>query len=107
MSQAEPTLADRARALTIHNAPGARHNVAPPIERAFGLLGLHGKRRELMALFGKRITRGAVLHWRKGRRSAPAWALDTVARELDSQIAERAHVASELRAELEKRNTKP
>lgn len=60
-----------------------------------------------MTLLDNRVTRGAVKHWRKGRRPAPAWALERVARELELDSAERLHVASLLRAELEKRNAKP
>ncbi len=106
VEQASGAAIESARAPTIHTAPNARHAVAPVLERAFGMLGLHGDRKRMMALLGYRITRGAVLHWRKGRRPAPAWALDRVARQLESDIAERAHVASLLRAELEKRNAK-
>lgn len=87
---------------------GAKANTAlTPFETAMFVLGLHGKRRQLMTMLGHRITRGAVIHWRKGRHSPPAWAIETMLAALDSKRAELDHAAALLAAQLEKRNATP
>ncbi len=103
MEQAPSAAAEHARGQIIHTAPDTQNMVTPPIEQALSVLGLHGRRRELMALLQHRITRGAIIHWRKGRRPAPVWAIKTLRSALGAKRAAIEHVDSLLAAELEKR----
>lgn len=103
MSQAETTPTQSPRAPTFHTAHGSRQPVTPPIDLALKRLGLIGRRRDMAALFGERVTRQAVINWRKGRRQTPAWAIAAVRTALRSQAESFLHLDA-LLAELEKRN---
>ncbi len=104
MLQREPSGAGKAEhAPTIHtDAPGVTP-LTPVFEHAMTALELHGKRRKLMTLLGWRVTRGAVIHWRKGRHAAPAWALETIRTALDARRQIIDHATALVQAELEKR----
>ena len=47
-----------------------------PIDTAIRRLVPSGRRRDILALFGNRVTWGAIAHWRKGRVKPPQWAVD-------------------------------
>lgn len=91
------------RAQSFHQAPRLVVLVTPPIELALGELGLHGKRRAMLDLFDRRITRGAVIHWRKGRRTTPAWAIKLAREAIAAKRRALDHVDSLLLAQLERR----
>jgi hypothetical protein len=46
------------------------------MDRAIRALVPSGRRREILELFGNRVTWGAIRHWRKGRYKPPQWAID-------------------------------
>ena len=101
-----PASTERAHAQTIQTRHGARNPVTPPIDLALKRLGLIGRRRAMSALFGERVTRQAVINWRRGRRQTPAWAIAAVRTALRSEAESFLHLDA-LLAELEKRNANP
>lgn len=54
------------------------HPKPVPIDIAIRRLVPSGSRREILALFGNRVTWGAIAHWRKGRVEPPQWAVDSL-----------------------------
>jgi hypothetical protein len=62
-----------------------RDTVPIPFAQAMAVLGLslNGARH----LLGDRVTRGAVKHWKKGRRAVPIWATEVLNARLQDDIA--------------------
>lgn len=92
------------RAQSFHQAPFTVPRVTPPFAAAIERLKLIGRRRAMSAVFGGRVTRQAIIHWRKGRRAVPRWALQMVHRELKREAESFLHHAAMIAAEIERAN---
>lgn len=93
MSQEPGTQARRVEhAQEIHSAglPGAsvtqilNRILPPPIQG-------YGRRQAMLELFEGRVTRQAIINWRKGRRAIPDWARAILIRQLDNLDAANEH----------------
>lgn len=103
MEQASSASTADTRAPTIHTALDSVARVTPPFEQAIRKLNLIGRRKAMAALFGERVTRQAVINWRKSRRTAPSWAIEALTAAVARERESFANLESLLRAELEKR----
>lgn len=110
--QAPSVVSEARRGPSFHNGVKAEWGV-PRILKAWIDSNLpppkrgSGRRRAMLEMFGNRVTRKAIRHWCQGKRKPPQWVLEVMEHGARNDVAERLHVASLLRAELEKRNTKP
>ena len=59
----------------------------PPIDLALRRLVPTGSRAQIRALFGNRVTWGAIQHWRAGRARPPQWAVDCLRRYIAPVLA--------------------
>lgn len=64
------------------------YTVTPAIDRAIKALVPSGRRREILALFGNRVSWSAIRHWRKGRAKPPQWVVDQLQQRYAAPIME-------------------
>ncbi len=80
--------------------------VTPAFEQAFQLAFPPppelSQRKASLQLLGDKVTRVAIVHWRKGRRKPPAWAIDRVTARLRESAYTQLAVADSLQAQKEK-----
>jgi len=65
--------------------PGHPRIFVTPAEQAIRWIAPNATGRELVTLFGRKVTRTAIINWRSGRRPMPQWAIDRIKQLLDEQ----------------------
>lgn len=66
-----------------------------------------GLSRGALEIFGNRVTRQAIDHWRAGNREPPEWAVDMLCDHLRSRAAAMQSLADEIRAMADVSERKP
>lgn len=78
--------------------------IATAIEVLFPIATEYAGRKKAMGqLLGERLTWQGIKHWRRGRRSAPLWAITLLRQELDRRIHAMQHASALLQVEEKKK----